>query len=154
MKQLTPKGYALFLLKLRDRSVGEIVKKMREKGFSEEDTEEAVSFLLDKSFLDDERFARNLIRQRMMMKPEGKYLLRQKLKAKFISDAIIEMTLSEIGDDSERDSAREVGKKWLLSHQRVSKEDRWKKLGAFLMRRGYDYEKVKSILDEIVNTEN
>lgn len=151
MKQLTPRGYALFLLKLRDRSVGEIEEKMKQKGFLEADVAETVAFLLEKNFLNDERFAREYVRQRLLARPQGAHLLRQKLYEKHLNKALIELVLSEISSESERDSAEELGQKWIASHERVPKEERWGKLGSFLTRRGYDYDKIKSVLSELLN---
>ena len=151
MKQLTPKGYSLYLLKLRDRSVGEISNKLKDKGFSQEDISLTVEFLLEHSFLDDHRFARNFVRQRLLSRKQGTRLLRQKLKEKQIKDDIIEEALAEIDSKSEFSSACDLAQKWLSSHKNVPEEMRWNKIGSFLTRRGYDYDQVKKVLSEILN---
>ena len=154
MKRLTPRGYALYLLKLRDRSVGEIETKLKGKGFLESEISETTEFLVEHNFLNDERFARNFVKQKLLSRQQGTHLIRQKLREKHLDNDIIELVLSELDSETELESACELSQKWLSSHSKVPDDLRWNKLGSFLVRRGYDYDKVKIVLGKILNKDN
>jgi len=141
--------YALFLLKLRDRSSGEIAQKMKKKGFSEKEISNTLKKLLENKFLDDERFARNYIKQKILIRPQGKYLSRQKLKEKFIEESDIEKILNEISDLEEINSAQEVAQKWLRLHKNVPNEKLRNKLGMHLAHRGFNYDQIKQVLNNL-----
>lgn len=150
IKKYSAIEYALFLLKLRDRSCGEISQKMIKKGYSEKETSQTIKRLLENKFLDDERFARSYIRQRILIRPQGKYLLRQKLKEKFVKNEDIEKVLAEISDLEEKASAKEVASKWIRLHQNVPSEKLKSKLGLHLARRGFNYDEIKDVYDNLI----
>lgn len=148
MKKLSPLNYALYLLKLRDRSVGEIKKKMREHKFNESEIEEIVQFLIEKKFLDDEKFANNYIRNQLLLKPQGKYRLEMKLKQLLVPEEIIKKVLQSITENSEKEQARELAERWIVKHHSLSYEGR-DKLARFLCSRGFSWDVVKEAIDSI-----
>lgn len=147
-KQFSALQYGLFLLGRRDRSIGSLQKKMKEKEYDPEEIKKAIDWLLQKKFLDDERFARNFIRQKMLAKPTGKQLLIFKLKSEYISEEIIEKVLDEIDEATEFEGALSLGQKWL---KKKSNQDKniWGKLGQHLAGRGYSYDIIKKVIGEL-----
>ena len=147
----TPLNYALWLLGRRDRSVGEIQTKMREKKFEENEIEETIKQLKKLNFLDDAKFAKHYISNQLIIKPLGKYQLKQKLKRKFIPDEIIEKAMIEIGPDREMELAREAALKYQKSKIK-DQNDKLKfkeKLGRHLISRGFDWEIVKKVIENL-----
>ena len=55
------------LLALRDRSVQEVRKRLSDKGFSAEATASAIERALDCGLLDDQRFAQDLIKDKLSL---------------------------------------------------------------------------------------
>lgn len=157
MKKLGPEEYAFYLLKSRDRSIGEIRQKMTLRKCEKEEIEKIILFLTDKKFLDDERFARNFVRNQRIIKPTGNYLLAQKLKLKFISPEIIKNVLADQDDSREHDLAQEAAEKWLkIKYQALSTRyqgDERKirdNLSRHLMSRGFSWDVVSSIVENIL----
>ena len=144
-KKLKPLEYAFWLLKLRDRSIGEMEAKLRRKEFEEKEIAETMAFLIEKDFLNDERFAENFVRYKKIIKPVGKYYLRNKLMEKKIPAEIIEKTLSETPDESSE--VEELATRWIVKNKKIPREKIYEKLSRHLISRGFDWEKVKEVVD-------
>jgi len=145
-KKLKPLEYAFWLLELRDRSIGEMEEKLRRKEFDVIEIAETMKFLIDKKFLDDEKFAANFVRFKKSVKPVGKYYLQQKLAAKKIPKEIIEKTLSENIDEISEIS--ELADRWLAKNIKVPKEKLYEKLTRHLLSRGFEWGKVREVITD------
>lgn len=152
-----PLEYALYLLELRDRSIAEIRQKMKRKEYEEEDIEKTVTFLLDKDFLNDERFAENYSKQ-LQNRRQGQYKIKLGLQKLGLSQDIIAAKISNISEDSEEEMARELGQNYLDKKFKLKgdeneyqiKRKKYDKLGRFLVSRGYSLDTVKKILEELL----
>lgn len=138
-------NYALWLLGRRDRSIGEIKEKLLSKEHSEEETNQAVAFLIEKKFLDDERFSKNYIRNQISIKPIGKYQLKIKLQKKLVPVDIITQILEE-SDIDEAELAKKTFEGWIKRNS--SKEKKYDKVCRHLLSRGFNWDIVKEILQE------
>ena len=145
-RKLKPLEYAFGLLKLRDRSVGEVEERLRRKEYGEKEIAATMAFLVEKDFLDDERFARNFVRFKKSLKPVGKYYLRNKLRQKKIDNEIIEKILGENSDESEE--VQEAADRWLARNKKVPKEKIYEKLFRHLVSRGFEWEKAREVVEE------
>jgi regulatory protein len=141
----TPLNYALWLISRRDRSIGEIQTKMREKKFENEEIKQTISQLKKLNFLDDSKFAKHFISNQISIKPLGKYQLKQKLKRKFVSDEIIEKALDD-SNLNESELVEEALKKWLKVNN--SKDNKYEKISRHLISRGFDWEIVKNVIEK------
>lgn len=147
---MTPLEYALYLLKMRDRSIGEIRNKMQLKKIEPEKIEEVIKFLIEKDFLDDERFAKNYVRIQLGTGQIGKYKLKFKLQRLFVPKEIIDEVIGEIALGAEQEAAEVLAQKWLVKKKDVLPEKRYEKLGRFLLARGFEIDVVKKILSEVL----
>lgn len=143
-----PLTYALYLVELRDRSVGEIKEKMQRKKFSEVEIAKTISFLLSKKFLDDEKFVERFVKEKQELQHWGQYRIKTELYKKHISDEIINEIMTDKSDDSELESAREAADLWRRKNPNCPKEKIYQRLGSFLSRRGFPYDVVKEIIEE------
>jgi len=141
---MKPLEYAFYLLKLRDRSIGEMKEKLRRKEYSTEEISDTLEFLISKDFLNDERFARNFVRFKKSLKPTGKFYLRGKLLEKKVPAEIIEKVLSEQSDQSSE--IEESANRWLAHHKKIPKEKLYEKLSRHLLSRGFEWEKVQKVV--------
>ncbi len=146
MKKLNSLEYAFYLLKLRDRSIGEMCQKMERKEFLPEEIEKTINFLVEKDFLDDEQFARNFVRFKKSLKPTGKYYLQNKLRQKKIDNDIIEKVLTESADESSE--IAEAADRWLARNKKIPKEKIYEKLSRYLVSRGFEWEKVREVVQK------
>ncbi len=142
-------NYSLWLLGKRDYSIGKLKQKLTVKKFSSGEIENAIKFLSEKNFLNDERFARNYVRNYLDIKPAGKYLLQQKLKQKLIDNNVIEKVLKDMDTRDEIDLAKEAaGKKYQVASIKYQGDKIKIKeyLARYLIGRGFSWEMVKEII--------
>lgn len=143
MKKFEPKEYALYLLKSRDRSSGEIRAKMKQRGFSSDQINETLNFLLKKKFICDREFAKKYLHYQLSLRPYGRHRLRLKLKQLYLPADLIEEALSELRENQAEELIHEAVEKWLGSHRQMPPAERRQKLFRFLLSRGFDWEEIR-----------
>lgn len=146
------KTNAYILLRSRPRSEAEMRSRLKLKGYGAEIVEAVVAVLKKNGELDDGKFARLWVESRMQTNPMGDMALRRELKEKGICDAIIEATLAEKA--SQYDEYKVAFTMAAERFRQLAKLDRrkaLKRLYDFLMRRGFAYDIVQRILDDMIN---
>lgn len=73
---------AVKLLAIREHSKAELKRKLIDKGYSEDESEEALIRLISLGWQSDYRFAQSYIRSRLRKSPEGKNVLLSRLREK------------------------------------------------------------------------
>ena len=86
---------AIKLLATREHTEKEMRAKLKQKGFSNADIDSAIARLIAENSLSERRFAESFIRSRLRKSPEGKALLRLRLKDKGTPASIADEVLSE-----------------------------------------------------------
>ena len=152
-------GLALNFVSIRPRSEKEIreylVKKIHRWGISESLLEDIINRLSELGYVDDLTFSQAFISSRNRFRPKGKRLITQELKQKGISSDVIENALNRLerdeegGESSQVDLARRAVQKRLQSFKRYDKQERRNKLYSFLLRRGFDHDTIRSLIDEL-----
>lgn len=142
----SPLQYALNLLKMRDRTVGEIKNKMKLKGFETEEIDKTIIFLQEKDFLDDEKFVTNFIRNRQEFGSAGKYKIKFKLEQLKVDKKLIEERLLDIDSESEKDRAMILAQNWMEKKKSVLPEKKYEKLGRFLAGKGFEVGVIREVL--------
>lgn len=117
------------------------------KGVSKELTERVFDRLLDKGYIDDEKFARFWVENRNMRKGSSFRKLQSEMQAKGIDRSLIEQML----ETSERSDTEELQK---IIAKKASRYDDERKLMAYLMRQGFRYDDVKEALRSTSETED
>jgi regulatory protein len=84
------KEKALNFITYRPRSVAEVERKLRDKGFDESVTTRVVERLQAVDLLDDMAFARYWVEQRETFKPRSRLALQQELREKGVARSVIE----------------------------------------------------------------
>ncbi len=95
----TAKDRALRLLGVRWRSAGELRRRLALAGFPPEEVEVALSELERAGLVDDERFARELVRDQVGRRMSGSRAIRAALRQKDVPTSVAEAALAEAGDD-------------------------------------------------------
>ncbi|MBR6244423.1 RecX family transcriptional regulator [bacterium] len=135
--------YAYRLLAARDLFSGDLARRLRDKGASEEETEIVVNKLRDLNYLDDERLLRNFARE-VVSRGKGINYLRQKLYEKGCADLLKSVDLSEFFSyEDELKSAAETIKKLA--------ENDPQKLQRKLASRGFSYSAISAAMGKIRN---
>ena len=129
----------------RERCENEVREWLFKKGYRDLQ-DELIARLKERDYLNDERFARLYVRDRVKLKAWGPVRLRHELMSKRISKPIIENTLLAIQDDVDFDQiAADLTRQRLRSIPKPTYRDK-KRLWAFLQRRGYTTSSISKAL--------
>lgn len=82
-----------------EQASGELRRKLRQWGISESKADEIIDSLIDRRFVDDERFAGAFVRDKIRFARWGRRKIRQALYQKGIASEIISKVLAEIDED-------------------------------------------------------
>lgn len=142
---------ALRLLEVRPRTERELRDRLRRKEFTPDQIDSVIGRLRDLELLDDAQFARLWVANRQNLNPRGAQALRQELRVKGVDRQVADDVIAAATDsDSERAACAEVARKAL--HKYAGAPDRatfQRKLGGFLQRRGFSFDTMRPILDEL-----
>lgn len=141
---------AYALLRQRPRSEHEIRERLKLKGYSDAVTEEIIELLKKAGDIDDARFAGLWVESRMSMNPAGDVVLKHELRAKGVSDTIIEATLTEKADKyDEYEVAFSMAKERFERFKKLDRPKAMKRVYDFLLRRGFKYDTVRRIIENL-----
>ncbi len=144
------KEAALRLLAVRARSEGELVDRLRRKGFTEELTAVVVSGLAEVGLVDDAAFARAWADEKMRLRPIGPRRLTSELLSKRIRRELVALVVDEtFREHSELELARRAVEKKVRVSGGADAAKRRARLHSFLLRRGFSYEVASTVLKEI-----
>ncbi len=111
-------------------------------GVSQEIADRVFARLVEKNYLDDERFARWWVENRNQTKGTSRRKLQAELRVKGVEADIIERVLQE----STRNDQDELQKMIAKKHARYNDEQ---KLIAYLVRQGFSYDDIKRALSAV-----
>ena len=143
------KDEALFWLEYGDRTEKEMVQHLKKKGYDEREIAECMAFLVDLSFIDDNRYALKFV-EVSMEKGRGPIRIRHELQEKGVAGGIADEAIATIYDrTTERELALELAEKALRgmdrSEERLSDKDKAKiarKLAAAGFSAGATYDAI------------
>lgn len=122
--------------KYKSRKTGEIKER---EGVNPSIADRVYERLLDKKYIDDEKFARYWVENRNLTKGSSKRKLIAELRAKGVSQGLIESTLA----DSERSDEDELVKIIAKKRRRYPDEQKFMQ---YLARQGFSYDDIKQAL--------
>ena len=149
--ELTSARNAVFrLLKIRLRSEREIVEKLKKKEFSDEAIAKTLEYFKECELINDRQFAQRWIYARLN-KPFGLNRIRTELKAKGISDGILQEELIKIphGDEQEMEVVRKLAERRAAIYKNVSGDKLKQRLYGYLARRGFSSESIYKTLKKL-----
>lgn len=140
-------------LAIRNRSEKEIRGYLIKKKAEPEIVDQIVALLKEQKFLNDEEFARGWVRQRAQFRPKGKSALKFELKLKGMTPEIIEKVLGEEQEDvpDQLTQAKNLIAKRIEKMKGAPRQEIYNKVGAFLARRGFDWETIKKAIDSLLH---
>lgn len=133
----------LNLIVRRKRSKWEIEQYLKRKSIDQDVVNDIVKRLEENNWLDDLEFARAWVNNRRLLKPISKRRLWQELKAKRVDESSIKTALSEDLTEERKVLAELVERK-----QKQTRYQDKQKLMAYLLRQGYSYDDVKSVIED------
>lgn len=139
---------AYALLRQRPRSEFEIRERLRLKGYGRELVDGVIEDLRRVGEIDDEKFAMLWMQSRMHSNPVGDVVLRHELKTKGVADTIIEATLSRKAKDyDEYEVAFHMAAEQFERFKKLDKKKALKRVYDFLVRRGFQYDMIRRVIE-------
>jgi len=136
----------LKFLSYRPRSVAEVRRKLSEKRISEAIIDEEIDRLMQAQLIDDRAFASYWLENRNQFGPRSTRALRFELRKKGVADADISSVLENF---DEIEAAYEAAKRQLRRFTRLDARTFQKKIGDFLVRRGFSYSIAKDVIKRL-----
>lgn len=139
-----------FLVK-RDYAEAELYRKLRDKGYSEFFAGKGIEYVSAYHYLDDERYARQMIGSRK--NTTSRKMMVYRMRQKGLSDEVIQEAMEEADWTDEMGLTREIRRRFSSAEQIESLTDKDRqKLIQSLMRKGYGYSDIQHVirhLDEL-----
>lgn len=142
---------AYMLLRIRPRSEREVRDRLKLKGYGPDLVDEIVEALKKAGDIDDAKFARFWLESRMHQNPMGDVVLQYELKKRGVSEDIIKATLEHKAENyDEYAIALPMAKERFRRFSKIDRPKALKRVYDFMLRRGFRYETVQRVLDEVV----
>ncbi len=143
------KNLALKLLNRYDKTQKEMKKYLNDKCVSPEVSDRVVEYLVSYNFIDDERYARNYISNKMCKYGEKKIFFDLILKG--LDEEFLKAEFSKISDEQKIETGVKIcKKKYELIKGKFEGFKIRHKLFCHLVSKGYDYDLVTKIIDEVI----
>ena len=140
---------AMRLLTARDYTEQALRDKLKQGGFSPEDTEDAISYVKSYGYVDDLRYARNYARSSSGVRSALE--TRRKLMNKGVAGDLIDQAISEEydGDEAEDELIRRLIRKRVRDPENMDLKARQKVL-SYMYGKGFKPDRVNRILEEVL----
>ena len=132
-------------IRVKNKKTGEYQTKLKE-GFDASLVEPVLARLIERGYVDDERFARLWVENRSVRKGVSQKKLRLELQAKGVAQDIIENCLSEGIRNEQEELAKVITKK-------AKKYPDEQKLIQYLLRQGFNYSDILDALSAASSSE-
>lgn len=141
------------LIDHRMRTRRELAVRLRSKGRPDEVIDQVLDRLEHAGLIDDGRFARLWIDERLRRRPAGLSLLRRELRQKGIDAEVVDAALEDSASrEGESERAYEALRRQSHRYARLDRDAAHRRMVAFLGRRGFGqaviYQVVHRVLDE------
>ena len=138
---------ALYLLQSQGRTQAEMIKKLKDDGYSQSVTERVLSFLQEYHFIDDNAYTENYIH--VIKGRKSKRQITYELQQKGVDRDQIRQMLEENPVDEE-ETVRALLKKKTGGRIPEDKKE-IQKLAAFLGRKGFSFEVISRVLRDVAD---
>ena len=155
MKEVTEQGAYLQLAQLCARSEHcqhDLLEKMRRWEMSDEAQARVMQRLVSERYVDDERYARAFVRDKIRYNKWGRRKVEQALWQKRIDEDIRQQVLDEVDDEEYLSVLRPLLKQKRRSTKAESDYELNQKLVRFALGRGFTYDIIRQCL-EVSNEE-
>ncbi|WP_428772899.1 recombination regulator RecX [Vibrio sp.] len=144
--QLSAKQAAIHLLSRRDHGQYELSQKLAQRGYPEQEIEQAIEFCLAHRYLEDLRYAKSQVRQHIA-KGHGERRIRQELQQRRVAEQDIEQALQEQQQDWFELARQVAEKKYRCQGGKDDKE--YAKRVRFLQYRGFGFDQIRYALESL-----
>ena len=154
MKEVTEQGAYLQLAQLCARSEHcqyEMLEKMRKWNMTDEAQARVMQRLISEYYVDDERYARAFVHDKIRYNKWGRRKVEQALWMKHIDEDIRERVLSDIDDDEYISILRPLLKQKRRNIKAQSDYEQNQKLVKFALGRGFTFDIIRQCMDSDID---
>jgi regulatory protein len=141
---------AVAFLASRSRTEQEVRRRLLRGGYPEDVTEGVVSRLVELGYLNDADYAQRFVEDRLRSRPLGRRGLAGELRRHGVDAQTVDEATSAIAPGDERAAALELARHRLSRASEPDPRKRRQRLAALLQRRGFDWDTISSVLDEVL----
>ncbi|MCH7963582.1 MAG: regulatory protein RecX [Bacteroidetes bacterium] len=137
----------------RQHSICELRIKLKQKGYETELINQVLDVLKQKNYLDDTKFAEIFVEEKIKLKLWSEQKLRSELIKRGIESEIIsDVLVNKISEEDKLNNALIIASKKYdtLRNRNVDKDVIKRKLITFLNSRGYNYDVIKEVCEELI----
>ncbi len=127
----------------------EMTEKMTRWGLDEDQQTRVLQRLVKERFVDDERYARAFVKDKVVYNKWGRRKVEQALWQKHIAEDIRQLVLEEVEDDTYLDILVPLLKQKWKSIKAASDYERDQKLIRFALGRGFTYDMIEKALGNL-----
>ena len=135
----------------RERCHMEVEQKLIEMNMIPQARERIILHLIEKNFLNEERFAKAYVRGKFRIKKWGKKRLVRELKLKGVSKYNIQMGLNEISEEEYLNTFIKLSESRFNAIKETNKNKKKKKFFNFLVYRGWETHLIYEKMNELFN---
>lgn len=150
MKEVTEQGAYLQLAALCARSEHcqhDLLEKMRKWGMTDEAQARVMQRLCSEHYVDDERYARAFVRDKVCYNKWGRRKVEQALWMKHIDDNIRERVLDDVDDADYMNALKPLLKQKRKSIKAANDYELNQKLVKFALQRGFTYDIIRQCVN-------
>lgn len=129
-------------------------EKMRQWGLDEDDIQANIDYLRSHSYIDDARYCRAFVNDKITYNHWGPRKIEQALWQKHIPEDISRPILDEVAEETYTDVLLPMLRTKYRTTKAASEYERACKLIKFAMGRGFKYETIKSCLEQLGSGED
>jgi len=129
----------------------EIRQKLKLWEVSEQNADAVIDYLIAEKFIDNERFTRAFVRDKLKFEKWGKLKISAHLKQKRIPEKLISSVFLEIDKISYKKNLEEILKSKLKTEKEPDKMKLKQKLFRFAASRGFESDLIMQIINKIVS---
>ena len=146
------KQKAFRLLGRRQHSSSELRRKLWNKDYEQKLIDEVIEDLSKNGYIDDTEFIRVFMAEKSKTKNWSRKRIKSELIKRGLDSKLIDKILSEQYSESDFDNASTVAKKKVevLTKRNLEKKELRTKLSTYLFSKGFDYEVIKDVVNQIL----
>lgn len=147
----TAKQVALDYLAYKPRTAEEVRRKLERKDVDADTAEAVVERLRELGYLDDAAYAKQYAQRRHQVKGYGPRRIQSDLQRRGVARRHVERAVEALREEADLlERAREQARKrWRRLQREPDARRRRKKLSDYLLRRGYGYDTIRQVVDEL-----
>lgn len=138
---------AVKYISIRLRSIKEIKDYLLKKGGSNNEVEDAVQRLIELGYLDDDRFTKAFIKDKLKFTTIGDYKIKMQLNNLGVSSSVIEDNMDKIDNNIIEEKIKKIIEKDKKRNKKYTGQILKNKIYNHLLNQGYSQDKVITIIN-------